>query len=55
MMEQDLNEIEEKSIFILREANSKFKNLAALWSMGNKKADYEAEIIRNRLKELGYL
>ena len=34
MMEQDLNKIEEKSIFILREANSKFKNMAALWSMG---------------------
>lgn len=34
MMEQDLNKIEEKSIFILREANSRFKKLAALWSMG---------------------
>ena len=34
MMEQDLNRIEEKSIFVIREANSKFKNLAALWSMG---------------------
>ena len=34
MMEQDLSKIEEKSIFILREANSKFKKMAALWSMG---------------------
>jgi hypothetical protein len=34
MMEQDLHKIEEKSIFVLREANSKFKNMAALWSMG---------------------
>lgn len=32
--------------FILREVLSE---------KGNKKADYEAEIIRNRLKELGYL
>lgn len=34
MQEQDLNKIEEKSIFVIREANSKFKNMAALWSMG---------------------
>ena len=34
MMEQDLHKIEEKSIFILREAHSRFKNMAALWSMG---------------------
>lgn len=34
MIEQDLNELEERSIFILREARSKFKNIAALWSMG---------------------
>lgn len=34
MIEQDLDKIEEKSIFVLREANSKFKNMAALWSMG---------------------
>ncbi|MGC8710048.1 MAG: sulfate adenylyltransferase subunit CysD [Candidatus Micrarchaeia archaeon] len=34
MIEQDLNELEERSIFILREAKSKFKNIAALWSMG---------------------
>ncbi len=32
--------------FILREVLSE---------KGNKKADYEAEIIRNRLRELGYL
>ncbi|MGH2638530.1 MAG: sulfate adenylyltransferase subunit CysD [Rhabdochlamydiaceae bacterium] len=34
MIEQDLNKLEEKSIFVLREANAKFKNMAALWSMG---------------------
>lgn len=34
MMGQDLDKLEEKSIFIIREANAKFKNLAALWSMG---------------------
>ena len=34
MMRQDINKLEEKSIFIIREANAKFKNLAALWSMG---------------------
>ncbi|MDE1869119.1 MAG: sulfate adenylyltransferase subunit CysD [Candidatus Micrarchaeota archaeon] len=34
MIEQDLNKLEEKSIFVLREANAKFKNVAALWSMG---------------------
>jgi sulfate adenylyltransferase subunit 2 len=34
MIEQNLNELEERSIFILREARSKFKNIAALWSMG---------------------
>src|SRR5271169_3396956 len=34
MMEQDLDVIEEKAIFVLREANSKFKNMAAMWSMG---------------------
>lgn len=32
--------------FILREILSE---------KGNKKADYEAEVVRNRLKELGYL
>ena len=31
---QDLDKLEEKSIFILREAKAKFRNLAALWSMG---------------------
>ena len=34
MMEQDIKKLEEKSIYILREAKSKFKNVAALWSMG---------------------
>jgi sulfate adenylyltransferase subunit 2 len=34
MIKQDLNELEERSIFIMREAKSKFKNVAALWSMG---------------------
>ncbi len=34
MMEQDLGRLEEKSIYILREAKSKFRNVAALWSMG---------------------
>ena len=33
-MEQDITKLEEKSIYILREAKSKFKNVAALWSMG---------------------
>lgn len=31
---QDLDILEEKSVFILREAKAKFRNLAALWSMG---------------------
>lgn len=34
MIEQDINELEERSIYILREAVSNFKNIAALWSMG---------------------
>jgi len=34
MIEQNLKELEEKSIYILREANAKFKNIAVLWSMG---------------------
>ncbi len=34
MNEQNLHELEEKSIYIMREARSKFDNLAALWSMG---------------------
>lgn len=33
-MEQDLDKLEEKSIFIIREAKEKFGNIAALWSMG---------------------
>ena len=32
--ENNLKTLEEKSIFILREANAKFKHIAALWSMG---------------------
>jgi sulfate adenylyltransferase subunit 2 len=31
---QDLSGLEEKSIYILREAKAKFRKLAALWSMG---------------------
>ncbi len=34
MIKQDLNALEEKSIYIIREAKLKFKNIAALWSMG---------------------
>jgi sulfate adenylyltransferase subunit 2 len=34
MIKQDLNELEEKSIYIIREATTNFKNVAALWSMG---------------------
>lgn len=34
MITQNIDELEEKSIFVMREAKSKFKNVAALWSMG---------------------
>ncbi len=34
MIKQNIAQLEEKSIYILREANMKFKNVAALWSMG---------------------
>jgi sulfate adenylyltransferase subunit 2 len=34
MIKQNVGELEEKSIYVLREAKSKFKNVAALWSMG---------------------
>lgn len=34
MIKQNIDELEEKSIFVLREAYSKFDNVAALWSMG---------------------
>lgn len=34
MIKQDVKELEERSIYILREATTKFKNVAALWSMG---------------------
>ncbi len=34
MIKQDLKELEQKSIYIIREAKIKFKNVAALWSMG---------------------
>mgnify|MGYP001626194134 CR=1 FL=1 len=34
MIEQNLNELEKRSIYIIREAYSRFKNIAALWSMG---------------------
>ncbi len=34
MIKQDLKTLEERSIYIMREAKLKFKNVAALWSMG---------------------
>jgi sulfate adenylyltransferase subunit 2 len=34
MIEQNIPELEEKSIYIIREAKAKFKKVAALWSMG---------------------
>ncbi len=34
MIKQNLRTLEERSIYIIREANMKFKNVAALWSMG---------------------
>ena len=34
MIKQDLKSLEERSIFIMREAATKFDNIAALWSMG---------------------
>ena len=34
MIKQDVNELEERSIYVIREATTKFKNVAALWSMG---------------------
>ncbi len=34
MIAQDLKTLEERSIYIIREAKLKFKNIAALWSMG---------------------
>ncbi len=34
MIKQDLKSLEEKSIYIIREAKLKFNNVAALWSMG---------------------
>ncbi|MEM3883470.1 MAG: sulfate adenylyltransferase subunit CysD [Methanothrix sp.] len=34
MIEQNLDELEEKSIYIMREAKERFGNIAALWSMG---------------------
>jgi sulfate adenylyltransferase subunit 2 len=34
MIKQDLNVLEERSIYVIREAKMKFKNMAALWSMG---------------------
>ncbi len=34
MIKQDLKSLEGKSIYIIREAKLKFKNVAALWSMG---------------------
>ncbi|MCL4365436.1 MAG: sulfate adenylyltransferase subunit CysD [Candidatus Marsarchaeota archaeon] len=34
MIKQNLGELEENSIYVLREAKSRFNNIAALWSMG---------------------
>jgi len=34
MIIQDVKKLEERSIYIIREAKLKFKNIAALWSMG---------------------
>ena len=34
MIIQDIKELEEKSIYIIRETTNNFKNVAALWSMG---------------------
>jgi sulfate adenylyltransferase subunit 2 len=34
MIEQEIGKLEEKSIYIIREAKSRFKNVAAMWSMG---------------------
>jgi sulfate adenylyltransferase subunit 2 len=34
MIKQDMDELEEKSTFVIREAVSKFRDVAALWSMG---------------------
>ncbi len=34
MIKQNIGELEEKAIYIIREAKSKFNNVAALWSMG---------------------
>ncbi len=34
MIKQDLNKLEERSIYVMREAKSNFKKVAALWSMG---------------------
>ncbi len=34
MIVQDVKKLEEKSIFIIREAKMKFNNIGALWSMG---------------------
>lgn len=34
MIKQDLKTLEERSIYVMREAKTNFKNVAALWSMG---------------------
>ncbi len=34
MIKQDIKSLEERSIYIIREAKTNFKNVAALWSMG---------------------
>lgn len=34
MIKQDITVLEEKGIYVIREAKLKFKNIAALWSMG---------------------
>jgi len=34
VIEQDLNELEEKSVYVIREAKSRYKKVAMLWSTG---------------------
>ena len=34
MIEQDIKSLQERSIYVMREAKEKFSNVAALWSMG---------------------
>ncbi len=34
MIQQNLNELENKAVYLIREANAKLNNIAVLWSMG---------------------